>query len=81
MSRDVRSPPRGIKLLFRQLRRLQALAVSAELDDFAQEVGGLAFPVGHGFDGVGMAGGELDQRFKLISAVCFVVWGGISMKR
>ena len=53
-----------IKLLLGSLRRIQTVTIRLELDDFAQEVVGLALPVGHGFAEVGVAGRVLQQAHR-----------------
>lgn len=54
-----KSAAAGIELLLLQLRRIEAVDVGPELDDFAEEIGGFAFPVAHCTGRVGVAGGEL----------------------
>lgn len=49
----------GIDLLLTDFGGLEAVDVSSELDDFAEEVRGFLFPVGHGFLGVRMTWREL----------------------
>ena len=67
LSRLTRPRATSIKMVLRRLRGLQTIDVSVKLDDLAEKIRRLALPVGHGLDGVRVAGRKLTTRRKEIS--------------
>ena len=50
-----------IQLLPLRLRGLKGVNVGAKLDDLAEQIAGFALPIRHGFVGIGVPWGELEQ--------------------